>query len=335
MSERTCIVCARVCPPKKNSGPKPKADYCGAACRAWARCNPGKTRPPQEDRRCLHCGVPIGNLGGRARFCGVLCGNLHRGTCKTDGSAATTCERCGCIFEGRSGRVVCAECKGKQRRRTCDDCGRWYSTKKGLICDACSRRKHAPKVPCEWCAAPFPYMPVLGGTRFCSNACRATASAFAGQSTPVPWKRCRCERWFIARPITTPTCGRPECVREHKRQQMRDAYARNPTPFAHRIMGLYGEATRRLDIPKASMWRQHLVAYLRSRDGDACGICAGAMRFDLPSGPRGDDRAPSIDHVVPRSRGGSDDLANLRLAHWGCNRQRGNRGGNEQLRLVG
>lgn len=33
----------------------------------------------------------------------------------------------------------------------------------------------------------------------------------------------------------------------------------------------------------------------------------------------------TIDHVLPRSRGGSDDLANLRPAHRRCNLSRGNR----------
>lgn len=32
---------------------------------------------------------------------------------------------------------------------------------------------------------------------------------------------------------------------------------------------------------------------------------------------------PTIDHLVPRSRGGSSDLVNLRLAHRRCNNQRG------------
>lgn len=70
-------------------------------------------------------------------------------------------------------------------------------------------------------------------------------------------------------------------------------------------------------------------------DGDKCAICNHRVDLTLKSGPRGDRRGPSIDHVIPRSQGGSDDLANLRLAHWGCNQARGNRGGGEQLALVG
>ena len=33
----------------------------------------------------------------------------------------------------------------------------------------------------------------------------------------------------------------------------------------------------------------------------------------------------SVDHVLPRSRGGSDDIENLRPAHLTCNVRRGNR----------
>ncbi len=34
---------------------------------------------------------------------------------------------------------------------------------------------------------------------------------------------------------------------------------------------------------------------------------------------------PSADHVIPRSRGGSDDIENLRPCHGRCNSRRGNR----------
>jgi 5-methylcytosine-specific restriction endonuclease McrA len=82
-------------------------------------------------------------------------------------------------------------------------------------------------------------------------------------------------------------------------------------------------------------WREMLVGYIVERDGPRCGICQRKVDLTLKSGPKGDDRGPSIDHIVPRSQGGDDDLANLRLAHWGCNRARKAKGGNEQLALVG
>ena len=48
-------------------------------------------------------------------------------------------------------------------------------------------------------------------------------------------------------------------------------------------------------------------------------------------------RSPSLDHIVPRSLGGTDDPANLQLAHLRCNIIKSNHvaNGGEQLRLVG
>jgi 5-methylcytosine-specific restriction endonuclease McrA len=103
-----------------------------------------------------------------------------------------------------------------------------------------------------------------------------------------------------------------------------------------RTMGLYRAASETGKVRQAMMWRYVLVDYLRERDGDKCGLCAKKITFGVTTGPRGaDDEGPSIDHIHPRSHGGSDDLANLQLAHWSCNRAKGNRGEAEQLRLVG
>lgn len=45
--------------------------------------------------------------------------------------------------------------------------------------------------------------------------------------------------------------------------------------------------------------------------------------------------SPSIDHIVPLSRGGDHVRANLACAHFSCNASKGNRAQGEQLRLIG
>lgn len=100
-------------------------------------------------------------------------------------------------------------------------------------------------------------------------------------------------------------------------------------------MRFYRVAAELGRVKQAMFWRRELLGYLVARDGAKCAICRKVVDLEKPSGPRGFGTGPSIDHVIPVSRGGSDDLANLRLTHWRCNHQRGNRGGNEQLRLVG
>lgn len=102
-------------------------------------------------------------------------------------------------------------------------------------------------------------------------------------------------------------------------------------------MELYEAAYKTGRVRAACYWRQNLVDHLRERDGAKCALCGDRMNFTVTTGPRGEsDDGPTIDHIVPRSLGGTNELANLQLAHWRCNRAKGNRSlGMEQLRLVG
>lgn len=63
--------------------------------------------------------------------------------------------------------------------------------------------------------------------------------------------------------------------------------------------------------------KQQRFDQLRTRDGDGCWRCRRLMRFDLP---RGHDLAPTIEHLQPRSKGGTSELENLCLCHGRCNR---------------
>jgi 5-methylcytosine-specific restriction endonuclease McrA len=55
---------------------------------------------------------------------------------------------------------------------------------------------------------------------------------------------------------------------------------------------------------------------LKRRDGDTCSLCGDAIEWDEPW-PH--PKSPSIDHVIPLSRGGIHAASNLKLAHLGCN----------------
>lgn len=54
-----------------------------------------------------------------------------------------------------------------------------------------------------------------------------------------------------------------------------------------------------------------------------CWLCAGLIGGGRPLDV--DDQAWHVDHALPRSLGGGDELANLRPAHAACNTSRGNR----------
>jgi hypothetical protein len=71
---------------------------------------------------------------------------------------------------------------------------------------------------------------------------------------------------------------------------------------------------------KASVGRWRRIC---ARDGWVCWICKG--RIDPSKVPSRHRRAPSVDHVIPvGAPDWSDDDANLRAAHYGCNATRGN-----------
>lgn len=57
-----------------------------------------------------------------------------------------------------------------------------------------------------------------------------------------------------------------------------------------------------------------VIARVIERDGNACGICGDPV-----------EEAPHIDHIHPRSLGGSDLPINLQVAHPACNIRKGAR----------
>lgn len=56
---------------------------------------------------------------------------------------------------------------------------------------------------------------------------------------------------------------------------------------------------------------------LAKRDGTDCGICGLPVDMDLARGPG--VMCPSVDHIVPRAKGGTHEPENLQLAHLHCN----------------
>ncbi|WP_425248691.1 HNH endonuclease [Auritidibacter ignavus] len=58
---------------------------------------------------------------------------------------------------------------------------------------------------------------------------------------------------------------------------------------------------------------------LYNRDSWLCHLCSEPVDRDAHYN---DDYAASLDHIIPRSKGGSDDPSNLRTAHRICNSMR-------------
>ena len=61
--------------------------------------------------------------------------------------------------------------------------------------------------------------------------------------------------------------------------------------------------------------------------GHRCSICGEKIFLNLP---RTSKEGLTVDHVIPISKGGTDDIANLRPAHWICNIRKSNKLPKEQ-----
>jgi 5-methylcytosine-specific restriction endonuclease McrA len=58
------------------------------------------------------------------------------------------------------------------------------------------------------------------------------------------------------------------------------------------------------------------------RDNWTCALCNGSVDSSFEGRH---PKAPSLDHIIPLSKGGPHSYENVQLAHYGCNSRKGNR----------
>ena len=140
---------------------------------------------------------------------------------------------------------------------------------------------------CEWCST---QLPAVRRRRFCSSTCAAALrwNRERGPKPPCDW----CGAYLP--PHHTRFCSK-QC-----------AWAR--ADYIRRQAGRTTYDLRRLIDRRA----------IGVRDGWRCQICASKLRL-LDLDPRHEF---TIDHIVPFSRGGTDDPSNLRTACRSCNSRR-------------
>ena len=95
---------------------------------------------------------------------------------------------------------------------------------------------------------------------------------------------------------------------ERARSQFRQYYAKNPEAFLER------NRKRRAALAAAGSMPERWPLF--ERDGWTCYLCG---RLTLPDAPLRHPRCPTLDHVKPLSRGGTNDASNLRCACLECN----------------
>lgn len=210
---------------------------------------------------------------------------------------------------------------------------------------------------CEVCSAA--YVPTYNGQRTCSRAhgivLRRTVTGTLTNNgrrcdhcdipvdshSHVAFVNCaelRCGKLFVAGGRRRRVVCSARCARVRMNRKISAAItARYHSDPAFHAQVLAAAHLRRADklgaIAGDIRDARDLIAYLMMRDRGRCGICRRPIR--AAKGPR----RPSVDHIIPLKPAfgerGRHELANLQAAHLDCNLSKNNRGGGEQLLLVG
>jgi len=158
--------------------------------------------------------------------------------------------------------------------------------------------------PCLICRIEF--VPHSLRVKYCSDSCRVLANR---QMSRDSWSRYKDSRpatkvWICGwcnNELVVPIdyTGTNKYHDECKQESIR---ARNRAKNVRR-RGYRADARMRINE-------------IAERDDFKCYLCGEDVDMSLP---RRSKFGATIDHVIPLSRGGSDDVTNLRLTHWHCN----------------
>lgn len=177
----------------------------------------------------------------------------------------------------------------------------------------------------------------------CSAACKKVATRARNQSYPRSGSLI--DRSWTRRPRVCGVCGVEWAnaghggPREYCSPQCQNAQRNGkPSPKAWRECHRCGDPVaplaftfgwKRVGLPWCGCSERYRPLPLSvrelvwDRDGWTCQLCDGPVDRTDHAGRTIGPFYPTIDHIVPRSAGGTDDLTNLRTAHHRCNQMRG------------
>lgn len=193
-----------------------------------------------------------------------------------------------------------------RKPRPCTQCGKPMQVSRYTAAEpmhnAC--RRAARRAECSGCGRPFEK--VHHYNRFCSRSC-----AFRHRDVG-PCTDCGITEGVTG--VPTPLCDQCRSVRADA-LKIRRAEAARQYRIDHPEFDV-AKARRRRATKRGLPAEPYTLAEIAERDGYRCGWCGLLVDMAL-SGlePKG----PTIDHVIPISRGGPDTPGNVQLMHRECN----------------
>jgi 5-methylcytosine-specific restriction endonuclease McrA len=201
------------------------------------------------------------------------------------------------------GKELIHSATGGRRKRNCSKaCASKYHSAKYLkpkqthTCENCTKTFEAP-----------------GKRRYCSKPCYSIGN----KNAQLAKKRAERLERVDANGFVTTECGWCKEPRTYKYQQGgHNAFHPHCTIEAQRARYRIKTVKRHSLINKPSRLSADEVVRVY---GNTCAICNEPIDLTLK---RTSSRGLTVDHWVPLSKGGSDDMSNLRPAHWNCNRKK-------------
>jgi 5-methylcytosine-specific restriction endonuclease McrA len=236
------------------------------------------------NRTCIACDAPIGHRSRLVKTCSTACSQWAR---KHPGSPRPT-RRCGACDKSLEGR-------GPQTK-FCDKRCQWWASKHPGIPFPTGRT-------CEGCGENIDHLNLQART--CSNACQRWKDSHPdGRLRNAPKTCATCDGPIVGRRVDTTFCSTICRERDPRHAERSRDKARKRRAVVRGAKA--DEPVRAVDVFERDNW--------------TCQICS--LPIDR-SAPWPYPMSPSIDHVIPLSRGGMHSMANLRAAHLRCNLQKG------------
>lgn len=245
-------------------------------------CNDTFVPATARQKRCTNCRAKRKRTGKHRLLRLDHCAWCGRAfEVRADNPDAKGCSiACGMMIAGRSA----TQCEVKWVH--CKLCDSWRTTRTSHECPG-ETYPPPPRQPMNCTVCDKEMEPTHSTRLYCSQACK---SIVHGGSTRSIWiiDCAWCRTTYVSRIEHGTYCSR-RCSRQAERKR------RGPDRF------LVPDPVRRA---------------IYERDGWRCQLCG--KKVNRNAGPN-TKWGPSLDHIVPRSRGGADTTDNLQLSHRMCN----------------
>ena len=176
-------------------------------------------------------------------------------------------------------------------------------------------------IECQYCG-----VATSGGHKHCSGRCKTRACRGVASAKPCDY----CGKPFTS-PTNTTSCS-SACHRGKKRAYARDyrirRMAEDPAYRDAERTYEYKRRARKVAVTVEEFSREEVF----DRDGWVCQIC-NKLTNQRVAWPH--PKFPTLDHIIPLSKGGEHSRRNTQTAHLRCNLSKGDRSVGSQLLLVG